>query len=174
MENGKTSVYKKQRAGPVDMRLHAKMLLLHRYYGDLSTANLPWSASRVGIKNNRISILTEEKKSALALMISHTLCKHAHTYTLENGKEKILSARERLTLGSSLSPSPSVRVWACWVTRGWNLSFRFQPLLSPKAVLFNYLYSLRQPLALSAQYAGRVYQLMAVSWNTGCWINGGD
>lgn len=91
------------------------MLLLHRYYGNLSTANLPWSASKAGSNNNSISILTEERKPALSVMVSHTLCKHAHT--LEHGKEKILSGPERAS-----PPSLSVSVWACWVTRGWNLS----------------------------------------------------
>lgn len=144
------------------------MLLLHRCYGNLSTANLPWS-SRAGSNNNSISILTEERKSALAFMVSHTLCKHAHP--LENGKEKILSGPERLRLGrASLSLSVCERVE--FPEGGISLSFRFQSLLSPKAVLFNYLYSMAHPSACSAQWWGHVHQIMAVFWNTGWWING--
>lgn len=91
------------------------MLLLHRCHGNLSTANLPWSASKAGSNNNSISILAGGRKPALSVMVSHTLCKRAHT--LEHGKEKLLSGPERAG-----PPSLSAGVWACWVTRGWNLS----------------------------------------------------
>lgn len=90
------------------------------------------------------SALVSWQKKENRLLLSLCLIHCANMRTREWKREDPLRTIEQLRLGpASLSQCVSVLSYQ----RVDSTSFRFQPLLSPKVVLFNYLYSMAHPSA---------------------------
>lgn len=107
----------------------------------------------------------QKKEIRLWLSWCLTHCANMHTHW------RMEKRRSSQDLNDSESAQPlslflSASVWACWVTRGWNIS-EFHISTSPLSKSgFVQLFILHgTPISL-------VHQIMAVSWNTGWWING--